>query len=92
MEYVGATPNPAGARLVVRGSVPDRAFLAFWVDGGRVEAAMTVGVPDVVPALEALVKAPGPVDEQRLADQAVPLEDVAAGTGSVGVQREGVRA
>ena len=46
--------DPAAARLVVRGSVPDRAFLAFWVDGGRVEAAMTVGVPDVVPALEAL--------------------------------------
>ena len=88
MEYVGAPRDPAAARLVVRGSVPDRAFLAFWVDGGRVEAGMTVGVPDVVPALEALVKSPGPVDEQRLGDPAVPLEDVAAGTGA----REGVRA
>jgi 3-phenylpropionate/trans-cinnamate dioxygenase ferredoxin reductase subunit len=78
MEYVGAPRNPGDARVVVRGSVPDRAFLAFWLDGGRVEAGMTIGVPDVVPALEALVKAPGPIDEQRLADLDVPLEDVAA--------------
>jgi 3-phenylpropionate/trans-cinnamate dioxygenase ferredoxin reductase component len=88
LEYVGAPRDPGRARLVVRGSVPDRAFLAFWLDDGRVEAAMTVGVPDVVPALEALVKSPGPIDEQRLADQAVPLEDLAAGVET----REGVRA
>jgi 3-phenylpropionate/trans-cinnamate dioxygenase ferredoxin reductase subunit len=88
MEYVGAPQNPGNAQVVVRGSVPERAFLAFWVNGGRVEAGMTVGVPDVVPALEALVKAAGPVDEQRLADPAVPLEDVAATAGA----KEGVRA
>jgi 3-phenylpropionate/trans-cinnamate dioxygenase ferredoxin reductase subunit len=88
MEYVGAPRDPGNARVVVRGSVRDRAFLAFWLDGGRVEAGMTIGVPDVVPALEALVKASGPVDEQRLADPAVPLEDLAAGADA----REGVRA
>ena len=49
---------------------------------------MTIGVPDVVPALEALVKSPGRVDEQRLADPNVPLEDVAVAADA----KEGVRA
>jgi 3-phenylpropionate/trans-cinnamate dioxygenase ferredoxin reductase subunit len=92
LEYVGAPRDPGNARVVVRGSVPDRAYLAFWLDGGRVEAAMTVGVPDVVPALEGLVRSAGPVDEQRLADPAVPLEDVAAGTPAGAGQREGAHA
>ncbi len=76
LEYVGAPRDPGAARVVVRGSVPDRAFLAFWLDGDRVEAAMTVGVPDVVPALEALVRSSAPVDEQRLGDPDVPLDEL----------------
>jgi 3-phenylpropionate/trans-cinnamate dioxygenase ferredoxin reductase subunit len=92
MEYVGAPRDPGNARVVVRGSVTDRAFLAFWLDAGRVEAAMTVGVPDVVPALEALVKSRGPVEEKRLADPSVPLEDVVTGAAPVSGAREGVRA
>src|SRR5919202_3513825 len=87
MEYVGAPRDPRNARVVVRGSVADHAFLAFWLEDGRVAAGMTVGVPDVVPALEALVKSPGPVDEEHLADPAVPLEDVAAAADA----KEGVR-
>ena len=77
LEYVGACRDPARARLVVRGSVPDRAFLAFWVDDGRVEAGMTVGVPHVVPALEALVRGSRSPDPARLADAAVPLAELA---------------
>ena len=83
LEYVGAPRNAADARVVVRGSVADHAFLAFWLEDGRVAAGMTVGVPDAVPALEALVKSPGPVDERWLAEPTVPLEDVAAGATPV---------
>ncbi len=78
LEYVGAARDPGQAQVVVRGSLPGHAFVAFWLAGGRVEAGMTVGVPDVVPALEALVRGPLPVDADRLADPGVPLDELAA--------------
>jgi len=56
--------------------VPGREFIAFWVAGGRVLAGMNVNIWDVNEKIEALVRDGQPVDEDRLADPAVPLESV----------------
>jgi 3-phenylpropionate/trans-cinnamate dioxygenase ferredoxin reductase subunit len=77
LEYVGASLDPARAQVVVRGSVPDRVFVAFWLTDGRVEAGMSVGVPRAVAAMEALVRGPRSPDPARLADAAVPLAELA---------------
>jgi len=42
MEYVG----PGSGDLTVRGSIDDGEFIAFWLDEGRVTAAMSVGRSD----------------------------------------------
>lgn len=42
MEYVG----PGSGDTVVRGSMDDARFTVFWVDGGRVTAALAVGRSD----------------------------------------------
>lgn len=77
LEYVGACLDPAQAHVVVRGSVPDRVFVAFWLADGRVEAGMSVGVPRAVAAMEALVRGSRSPDPARLADAAVPLAELA---------------
>ena len=77
LEYVGAVRDADRAQVVVRGSLADRAFVALWVADGRVEAGASVNVKDAVPALEALVKAPGPLDADRLGDPGVPLAELA---------------
>jgi 3-phenylpropionate/trans-cinnamate dioxygenase ferredoxin reductase subunit len=75
MEYTGfAGPSD---RVVVRGDPASRAFIAFWVAGGRVLAGMNVGIWDVADTIERLIRAGAPVDERRLADPDVPLEDLA---------------
>jgi 3-phenylpropionate/trans-cinnamate dioxygenase ferredoxin reductase component len=75
MEYVGyADP---GDDVVVRGSLADREFIAFWHRDGVVAAAMNVNVWDVVEDLKAIVAAGRPVDPGRLADPAVELAALA---------------
>ncbi|MET8306802.1 FAD-dependent oxidoreductase [Micromonospora sp. NPDC005173] len=76
MEYVGHAPPEAFDRVVVRGDVAKREFIAFWTAGGRVLAGMNVNVWDVVPSIRRLVAAAQPVDLDRLADPAVPLDEV----------------
>jgi 3-phenylpropionate/trans-cinnamate dioxygenase ferredoxin reductase subunit len=78
LEYVGAAEQPEQAEVVVRGSLEDHRYVAFWIEGGLVRAAMSVNLPGLVPALEGLVKTARPVDTQRLADPAAPLEAVDA--------------
>jgi 3-phenylpropionate/trans-cinnamate dioxygenase ferredoxin reductase subunit len=77
MEYSGL--GGADQRVVTRGDVDGREFVAFWLDGDRVRAAMNVNVWDVTDDLQALIRADGPVDDARLADPGVPLKDVSAG-------------
>jgi 3-phenylpropionate/trans-cinnamate dioxygenase ferredoxin reductase component len=72
MEYVGAH-DPAD-RLVLRGDLADGEFLAFWLAGDVVTAAMNVNIWDVNPELRRLVG--GRVPPDRLADPAVPLTDL----------------
>ncbi|MGZ4612155.1 MAG: NAD(P)/FAD-dependent oxidoreductase [Kineosporiaceae bacterium] len=78
LEYVGAPEHPEEAQVVIRGSLEDRRFLAFWLEGGRVQAGMSVNVPGVVPTFEDLVRSGRPVDAARLADPQAPLEAVDA--------------
>ena len=55
MEYVGH--GDPGDAVVVRGSLADREFIAFWHRDGVVTAAMNVNVWDVVEDLKAIVAA-----------------------------------
>ena len=77
MEYSGLAGREQ--RVVTRGDVGGREFIAFWLDGDRVRAAMNVNVWDVTDALQALIRADRPVDDARLADPGVPLEELSAG-------------
>jgi 3-phenylpropionate/trans-cinnamate dioxygenase ferredoxin reductase component len=75
LEYVGH--GDPGDAVVVRGSLTDREFIAFWHRGGVVTAAMSVNVWDVVDDLKAIVARGGPLEPDRLADPAVPLGELA---------------
>jgi NADPH-dependent 2,4-dienoyl-CoA reductase/sulfur reductase-like enzyme len=77
MEYIGR--GGRDSRVVVRGDLASREFVAFWLDAGdHVEAAMNVNVWDVVDVIKPLILDRTVVDPQRLADASVPLEQVAA--------------
>ncbi|MDQ2624187.1 MAG: FAD-dependent oxidoreductase, partial [Actinomycetota bacterium] len=69
MEYVGRSgPDD---EVVLRGDPASGEFVAFWLDRGRVSAAMNVNVWDVNDVLRELVGRD--IDPARLADPAVPL-------------------
>jgi 3-phenylpropionate/trans-cinnamate dioxygenase ferredoxin reductase component len=77
MEYLGHVEPDGYDRLVVRGDAAAREFIAFWLRDGRVLAGMNVNVWDVTEPIKALIRSRAAVDAQRLADPAVPLEDLA---------------
>lgn len=76
MEYTGDLDDPGRARVVVRGDVPGRELVAFWLDGDRVLAGMNVNVWDVAGQIEELIVSGRAVDESRLADPGIPLDQV----------------
>lgn len=76
MEYRGHVEGGRYDEVVFRGEVAKREFVAFWLLGGRVLAAMNVNVWDVGDALAALVRSGRPVDPIRLTDPGVALEDL----------------
>ena len=78
MEYAGYAP--AWDRVVFRGDPASREFIAFWLVGDRVIAGMNVGVWDVTDQIQSLIRARVTVDDRRLADTGVPLEDLAPAT------------
>jgi len=73
MEYTGYVEPGAYDRVVFRGDVEGRRFLAFWMSGGRVLAGMNVNVWDVVDSVRALVESGAEFDDAALADPDVPL-------------------
>jgi 3-phenylpropionate/trans-cinnamate dioxygenase ferredoxin reductase component len=77
MEYTGYVGTEGYERVVVRGRIGSREFVAFWVTGGRVLAGMNVNVWDVADQIERLVLSGATVDPHRLADPSVPLEELA---------------
>jgi 3-phenylpropionate/trans-cinnamate dioxygenase ferredoxin reductase subunit len=76
MEYSGFGPLARGADVVYRGDRAGREFIAFWVADGRVVAGMNVNVWDVNEAVQGIIRRGLPVDRARLADPAVPLEEL----------------
>ncbi|MEV0948500.1 FAD-dependent oxidoreductase [Rhodococcus sp. NPDC049939] len=78
MEYTGYAPRDAYERVVVRGDVSGREFLAFWLDANNnVLAGMNVNIWDATDQIKQLVSSSTAVDPDRLADSAVPLADLA---------------
>jgi 3-phenylpropionate/trans-cinnamate dioxygenase ferredoxin reductase subunit len=85
MEYAGWVEPGGYDRVVFRGDPTVRAdadpeFIAFWVAGDRVLAAMNVNIWDVQDDLQKLVRAGHQgkgVDVARLSDDSVPLGDLA---------------
>ena len=75
MEYRGYAPE--WGKVVVRGDIVKREFLAFWLADDRVIAAMNANVWDQKDELQRLVESEGRVDLARLADPVVPLAEAA---------------
>ena len=75
MEYSGYATS--WDSVVFRGDRAGREFLAFWLAGGVVVAAMNANIWDVTDDLQALVRAQVRVDSERLADPDVPLATLA---------------
>ncbi len=77
MEYVGHATREDTARVVVRGDVDKREFVAFWLDDGdRILAAMNVNVWDVPDAVRPLIANRTVVDPDKLADPGTTYADV----------------
>jgi 3-phenylpropionate/trans-cinnamate dioxygenase ferredoxin reductase subunit len=64
MEYVG----PGSGETVIRGSLADAEFTAFYVDDGRVTAALTVGRSDDLEHATRFIKERSTPDRAALAD------------------------
>ncbi|MGY1615505.1 NAD(P)/FAD-dependent oxidoreductase [Geodermatophilus sp. SYSU D00691] len=76
MEYTGLAEPGGYDRVVVRGDLEAREFVAFWLSGDRVVAGMNVNVWDVVGPIQELIREAVPVDPERLADPDVPIPDL----------------
>jgi 3-phenylpropionate/trans-cinnamate dioxygenase ferredoxin reductase component len=63
-------------RVVVRGDLATREFIAFWLKDQRVMAGMSAGVWDVVEPIQTLIRGGQPVDPARLADSDIALDQV----------------
>src|SRR5439155_21647880 len=72
MEYTGYASE--WDRVVFRGDPTTHEFIAFWIAGEHVVAAMNANAWDVAEPLQALIRAGQPVDEAQLIDVDVPLE------------------
>ena len=76
MEYTGYVAPGDADRVVFRGDVAAREFIAFWLSGDRVLAGMNVNVWDVADMIDVLVRTGRSVDVARLTDPAVGLDEV----------------
>ena len=74
MEYNGYASD--WDRVVLRGDVAGRVFLAFWLKDGRVLAGMNANVWDQGDGIKALVRSGATIDPDRLADPSTPLADL----------------
>ena len=72
MEYVG----PGSGELVVRGSMEAGDFTGFYVDDGRVVAALTVGRSDDLEHAQRLIVSRAQVDPAALADESKDLSSI----------------
>jgi 3-phenylpropionate/trans-cinnamate dioxygenase ferredoxin reductase component len=79
MEYSGF--GRGWDRVVMRGNPASREFIAFWLAGDRVVAGMNVNVWDVADPIRQLIGDRVAVNDRRLADPDVPLDQVTAVPG-----------
>ena len=75
MEYSGLADG--ADEVVFRGDPAGREFIAFWLRGRSVAAAMNANVWDVTDTLQGLIRSGVRVEAARLGDPDVPLEAVA---------------
>jgi 3-phenylpropionate/trans-cinnamate dioxygenase ferredoxin reductase component len=76
MEYSGFART--WDRVVFRGDPSTREFVAFWLVEDRVVAGMNLNVWDITDSIQRLIRERVPVDERRLADPDVSLDELAA--------------
>lgn len=78
MEYSGYGVLAEGVDPLFRGDRDAREFIAFWLAEGRVVAGMNVNVWDVNESVQQLIRSRAVLDPARLADPAVPLDELVA--------------
>lgn len=76
MEYSGFGDLARDAEVVFRGDREGRRFVAFWLADGRVVAGMNVNVWEVNETVQRLIGSGVRVDQHRLADESITLEDL----------------
>ena len=74
MEYNGYASD--WDRVVLRGDLAAREFLAFWLKDGRVLAGMNANVWDQGDQIKALVRSGATIDADSLADHSTTLADL----------------
>jgi 3-phenylpropionate/trans-cinnamate dioxygenase ferredoxin reductase component len=79
MEYRGHAT--AWDQVVFRGDPASREFLAFWLNQGRVLAAMNANIWDQVDALDTLVRSQATASPEDLANPAVDLAELVPSGG-----------
>ncbi|HEY2507992.1 MAG TPA: FAD-dependent oxidoreductase [Streptosporangiaceae bacterium] len=77
LQYVGW--HGAASRLVWRGDPAAGKWAVAWLDGSRLVAMLTVGLPRDLGQARRLIQAGSSVDADRLADPGVPVRDAAVG-------------
>jgi 3-phenylpropionate/trans-cinnamate dioxygenase ferredoxin reductase component len=82
MEYTGYARD--WDRVVFRGDPSTREFMAFWLAGERVLAGMNVNVWGVTDAIKRLIGDRVTVDDRRLSDSSVSLDELVSERGAVG--------
>jgi len=76
MEYVGFVEPGGYDRVVFRGDVAGREFIAFWLSNDRVVAGMNVNVWDVVEPIKTIIRSRASIPASRLTDAALALTDL----------------
>jgi 3-phenylpropionate/trans-cinnamate dioxygenase ferredoxin reductase subunit len=76
MEYSGFPSLASGIAPIIRGSLKDGSFIAFWLRDGAVVAGMNVNQRRVQKPIKALISGRVHVDVTSLADPTVPLESL----------------
>ncbi len=79
MEYRGWAPS--FEQVVFRGDPAGGEFIAFWLEQGRVLAAMNANIWDQGDPIEALIRSGRPVDPARLVDPDIELARLAPDPG-----------
>jgi 3-phenylpropionate/trans-cinnamate dioxygenase ferredoxin reductase subunit len=76
MEHTGYVRPGGHDRVIFRGDVAARQFIAFWCKNDHVVAGMNVNIWDVTEQIAALIHSGHPIDPRRLADPDEPLEEL----------------